>query len=75
MNAALATLLTRAAFMHYADPLGVYQPCMIGIMHECSTGELLARAACMHHDDKGHGTLKHYAALKGLTEADWSRWD
>ena len=26
----------------------------------------LARAAFMHHDDKGHSAVKHYAAIKGL---------
>ena len=31
---------------------GVYQPRRVGMMHECSTGELLAGAAFMHHDDK-----------------------
>ena len=33
---------------------------------EHSTGELLARAVFMHHDDKGHNALMDYAALKGL---------
>ena len=27
----------------------------------------LTRAASMHHDDKWYSTLKHYAALKGLS--------
>ena len=36
------------------------------MMLECSTGELLARAAFMHHDDQGHDALRHDAALKGL---------
>ena len=35
-------------------------------MNECSTGELFARAAFMHHDDQGHNALKHHVALKGL---------
>ena len=39
----------------------------VGMMYECSTGELFTRAAFMYHDDKGHRTLNHYAALKGLT--------
>ena len=34
------------------------------MMHESSTGELLARAAFMHHGDKR--ALKHYAAIKML---------
>ena len=38
-----------------------------GTVHAFSTDELLARAARMHHGDKGHTLLKHYAALKGLT--------
>ena len=37
-------------------------------MNECITGELLAMVAFMHHATKGHSTLKHYAALTGLTE-------
>ena len=39
MNAALASLLASAAFMHHADPSGVYQPHRVGMMHECSPGE------------------------------------
>ena len=35
-------------------------------MHECSPGESLTRAAFMHHDDKGHSSLKHCSVLKGL---------
>ena len=37
---------------------GVYQPRRRGMMHECSTGDLLARAAFMNHD-KVHSTLQH----------------
>ena len=36
------------------------------MIHECSSGELLANAAVMHYDDKGHSALKQYLALKGL---------
>ena len=36
------------------------------MMRECSTGELLARAAFMHHDDQGYDALRHDAVLKGL---------
>ena len=55
MNAALVSLLARAAFMmRHANPLGVYQPGMVDIMLECGTGELLTRAACMHRDNKEH---------------------
>ena len=36
------------------------------MMLECSTGELLARAAFMHHDDQGYEAFRHYAVLKGL---------
>ena len=36
------------------------------MMHECSPGELLARAAFMHHVDQGHDALMHHAVLKGL---------
>ena len=38
------------------------------MMLECITGELLARAAFMHHANQGHGALKHYTVLKGLME-------
>ena len=38
----------------------------VGMMLECWTGELLPRAAFMHHDNQGHDALMHYAALKGL---------
>ena len=31
----------------------------------CSTSELLPRAVFMHHDDNGHGALKHCSVLKG----------
>ena len=36
------------------------------MMLECSTGELLARAALMHHDDQGYHALRYHAVLKGL---------
>ena len=45
------------------------KPRRVGMMHECSTGELLARAAvhwCIM-TTKGYSALKHCAALKGLT--------
>ena len=52
--------------MYHADPSGVYQPHRVGKMHECSPGELLARAVFMHYADKGHSELKHYTTFKGL---------
>ena len=36
------------------------------MMHQCSPGELLSRAALVHHDDQGHDALRHHAILKGL---------
>ena len=42
------------------------QPHRVSMMHESSPGELLARAAFMHHDDQGHDALRHHAVLKGL---------
>ena len=36
---------------HHADLLGQYQPLRVGMMLECSTGELITRAAFMHHDN------------------------
>ena len=44
----------------HADPLGVYQTCTVGMMLECSTGDLLVSAAFMHHNDPGHDALKNY---------------
>ena len=55
--------------MHHADPKGLMHFCKVDMMCECSTGELLAGAAFMHHDDQGHDALKQYAALKWLTAA------
>ena len=36
------------------------------MMLECSTGELLTRAAFMHPDEQGHDALRHHGILKGL---------
>ena len=47
MNAALVSLLTRAAFMHHGNPLGEYQPHRVRMVFECSPDELLARATCI----------------------------
>ena len=55
-------LLAQAASVHHANPLGVSQPRKVGMMLECSTGEILARAVFMHYDDQGHDALLH---LKG----------
>ena len=66
MNAGLVSLLARPAFMYHAEPSGVYQSCRAGMMHECSTGKLLASAAFIHYADKGQIALLHYAAFKGL---------
>ena len=47
--------------------MGVFQQYRVcGMILECSTGELLARAAFTHHDDQGHDALMHYAVLKEL---------
>ena len=58
--------LARAAFMHHADPSGVYQPRRFNMMHGCSPDELFAKAAAMYHNDRRHSALKHYAALTWL---------
>ena len=55
-----------AASVHHANPWGVSQPVSVGMMLECSTGELLTSACSM--TTKGHDALRHYAILKGLTE-------
>ena len=44
-------------------------------MHQRSTGELLTRAAFMHHADQGSDALKHYAALKGLKTIMANQWE
>ena len=36
------------------------------LMMNAALTSVLTRAAFMHHDDKGHSTLKHYTALKGF---------
>ena len=36
------------------------------MMLQCSPGKVLARAAFMHHDDKGCSALKQYVASKRL---------
>ena len=64
MDAALATLLARAAFIHHDNLLGMYQPQVACIMLECS---LASYSPGLHHDDQGHNALKQYAAIKGLT--------
>ena len=40
--------LASATSMHHAHPLGVYQPCRVGMMHECSPVRLLTCQGCIH---------------------------
>ena len=42
--------------------------CIMPTLREClnPVGELLARAALIHHDDQGHDVLMHFAFHKGL---------
>ena len=47
----------QAAFMHHADYLGVNLTHGVGMVHECRPGELLARAAFVHHGYKNHNTM------------------
>ena len=54
MCTTVAGLLARAAFMHHGNPSGVYESHMVGMMHGCSPGELLAMNTCMHPDDQGN---------------------
>ena len=56
---------TRQGCIH-ADPFGVYQPHIFGMMLECCTDQLYAKTAFLHHDDKGHSTSKDCAVLKGV---------
>ena len=65
MAVALESLLLKDAFMHHADPLGGHQARRISMLLEYSPGKLRTRAAFMHHDNKWHTTLNHYAAHKG----------
>ena len=58
-------VLTDGALVHYADTSEVSQLRRVGIILECSTGELIARLAIKHHNDQWHDTLMHYAVLKG----------
>ena len=51
---------------HHHDPLGVYQPCRVGMMREYIASELLTWDTFLHHDDQGHSTVKYYAALEGF---------
>ena len=53
--------------MRHANPLGWYQPHRVGMMLECSTGESLARAAFMHHDDQGDDALMNHAPQLFIT--------
>ena len=55
--------MARATFMHHSTPSGVYQPYWVGMMHSCSSGELVARAAFMHHGDKG---ITHQITMRPL---------
>ena len=59
MNAVLAVLhwYIVATLRECINPVG------FGMMHECSTDELRARAACMPLVD----AVMHYGTLKGLT--------
>ena len=50
-------VITMTALVHHADLSGVSQPRRVSMMLDCSTGELLARAAFMHHDDQRPDTL------------------
>ena len=49
--------------VHHADPWEASQPNRVGMMLECSSGESLARAAFMHHDDQGYDALMHYTVI------------
>ena len=46
--------------MHHADPLGKNRPHIVRMMLESITGEFLAKAAFMHHDDKAHNASNYY---------------
>ena len=39
-------------FMHHADPTGLIHSQRVGMMHQCSAGELLTSAVLLHHDSK-----------------------
>ena len=52
--------------MHHADATGLIHFQRVGMLHQCSTGELLAGAALVHHETNEHEALRHHAVLKGL---------
>ena len=54
MDAGLASLLAETAFMHHAEPSGVYQRHRVGTMLKYSPGELIAKTAFTHRQDRGH---------------------
>ena len=66
MNVSLGSLLAGAAFRHHEDTTGVYQPCSVDMMLECSPDRPFARAVFKDSDDKGNTTLKDYAIVKGF---------
>ena len=59
----LASLLTRVAFMHHEDPLGVYQLKRDGT-HQLAFYSTGLYSFIMTIDPMA---IKHYASLKGLT--------
>ena len=61
-------LPARVALLHHVGPLGVHQPCRVGMVLEYSPIKVLAWAAFMHNDNTGHIVLMRHALLKGLSE-------
>ena len=52
MNAALLSLLARAAFRNFDYPTSSIYYHRVGMMHECGISKLLAREAFLEHDEK-----------------------
>ena len=66
MNAVLVSLHTMAELLHYIEPLGVYQPCRVIMMLECSIG--VTCQGCIHAScqQKAYSSLMDHVTLKGL---------
>ena len=56
MQACSSDLVARTALTHCPIPLETFQPHQVGMMYDCSPGELLTRSGFMHHDDNDHIT-------------------
>lgn len=63
-----AEKLTGTALVHHADPLGLYQPDMVSMMHALTSKLPTGMHSCIM-STKGHSAWKHHAALKAILPA------